>query len=398
MTRLFDPLRLGGLELANRIVKSATVEGLADDRGCATAELAELYAQWARGGTGLIITGMVTILAGFSLTPHEVGLWDDMQIRPLRRALDAAHRHGARIFVQLSHAAPQLSRAAARRLGNFAPSPGLNRTNLLRNRALSQEQIAQIIQAFGSAARRAREAGADGVQLHAAHGYLLSRFLSPLHNRRRDSWGGDLKRRAALLREVAASIRRQAGSDFPIAVKLNAHDAARGGLTPEESVRVARWLEEWGVAAIEVSAGTGDVGLGFYPNRGQIPLDLGFRFLQQEFGVPPRLLPWLTPVIRRAQRQVAFGKEAYFLPEAQRIAEAVRVPVLAVGGIRSRSTAARIVDETPVAMISMARPLVRQPDLVQRWQAGSGVAACTSCNRCFVALALGESLRCREPA
>jgi 2,4-dienoyl-CoA reductase-like NADH-dependent reductase (Old Yellow Enzyme family) len=264
-------------------------------------------------------------------------------------------------------------------------------------RALRDEELVDICRAFGSAARRARDAGADGVQLHAAHGYLLSRMLSPLHNRRRDDWGGNFDRRLALLDQALRAIRSEAGADFPIAVKLNAHDGeVSGGLSLEQSARIAARLERSGVVAIEVSAGTADVGLSFYPNRGGIPRDLARQFLREQVGIPRLGLPLLEPLLRHADKRVAFTGEAYFLDEARRIAEAVSIPVIAVGGIRSRDTAERILDQTRVSLVSLARPLVRQPDLARRWEAGGdAAAACTSCNRCYVALGLGRRLRCR---
>jgi len=400
MSRLFEPINLGGITVRNRIAKSAMVEGLGDERGRATAAMVALYERWAKGGVGLAITGMVTIIPGFSVTAHEVGLWEDAQIEPLRAVVEATHRHGSRILVQLCHAPPQLTARTARRFGNPAPSAGVNRVNLMPSRALRDDELLDIARAFGDAARRARDAGADGVELHAAHGYLLSRMLSPLHNRRRDDWGGNFDRRMALLEQVLRSIRSQAGADFPVAVKLNAHDGeVKGGLSLDQSARVAARLERSGVVAIEVSAGTADVGLSFYPNRGGIPRDLARQFLREQVGVPRLGLPLLEPLLRHAEQRVAFSEEAYFLDEARRIAEAVSIPVIAVGGIRSRDKAERILNQTRVSMVSLARPLVREPDLVREWEADrEAVASCTSCNRCYVALGLGYRLQCRAQA
>ncbi len=392
---LFDPVALGDVLVPNRIVKSAMAEGRSDERGLPTPALARLYERWARGGVGLCITGMAHVQRGYAFTDHEIGLFDDGAVEPLVEVTRAVHRHGGRIFAQLCHAPPQLPRAKARRLGAVAVSPGLSRTNMLRHRAIRDDELCALARDFGSASRRAREAGFDGVQLHAAHGYLLSRLVSPLHNRRTDRWGGSFYRRVAFLEEVCEEIHRAAGRDFPVAVKLNAHDGVPEGLTVGEAVHVARRLEAVGVVAVEVSAGTADVGLGCYPNRGEIPVDLGKEFLAQELPFLRPALPFVGPYLRAVGRSVALREEAYFLPLARRFAESLSIPVICVGGIRSLETARRIVEETPVAMVSLARPLVRQPHLPRLWREGrSPEATCCSCNRCFVQLGLGRPLRC----
>jgi 2,4-dienoyl-CoA reductase-like NADH-dependent reductase (Old Yellow Enzyme family) len=394
---LFDPITLSGVTVPNRIAKSAMVEGRADAAGRATDDLVALYERWARGGVGLCITGMAYVLRGWSLTPHELGMHDDSVIEPLGRVSDAVHRHGSRLFVQLCHAPPQILREKARRLGSLAPSPGWSRTNLLRQRAFREAEILEITRAFGAAARRARDARVDGVEIHAAHGYSISRFLSPLHNRRQDRWGGDPDRRLAFLGAIYREIRAQAGADFPVIVKLNAHDGVPHGLTVDESLAMARKLEAWGIAGVEVTAGTADVGLGFYPNKGEIPLDLGQAFLGREFPWIRPALPFFGPVLERIGRSVALREEAYFGNEARRFAESLKIPVIQVGGIRSRDTAERIVSDGRVAMVSLGRPLVHSPSLPSEWRAGQRDASgCTSCNRCFVRLALGETLGCDQ--
>jgi len=393
---LFDPITINGVTIRNRIVKSAMAEGLADAGGRPTPALIDLYRRWARGGVGLAITGMTYIDPRFSFTDRELGLYDDALVAPLRALTDAVHEHEGRVFAQLNHAPPQIPRAKAVAHGPRAASWGLCRTNFTLGRPYSDAELRAVVRAFAAAAGRARDAGFDGVQLHAAHGYLLSRFLSPRHNRRRDRWGGDFEGRLALLRETLAAVRAEVGPAYPVAIKLNAHDGAAGGLELEDALRVARRLEaEALLDAVEVSAGTADVGLGFYPNRGGIPLDLTDRFLGAELPLLRPLLPLLRPLFWRAAEQVALRQEAYFLPEARRFAAELRVPVICVGGIRSRAVAEQILAETSVAMVSLARPLVRQPALPRAWQRGSSLqAACSSCNRCFVQIGLDQPLRC----
>jgi 2,4-dienoyl-CoA reductase-like NADH-dependent reductase (Old Yellow Enzyme family) len=392
---LFEPITINGVRIPNRIVKSAMAEGRCDAEGRPTPALARLYEKWSRGGVGLAITGMAHIRKHQGYTGKEIGLYDDALVEPLRALTAAVHRHPGKIFAQICHAPPQVSPATAKRYGCGAPSTGFNRVNLRWDWALPGSELEALVRDFGAAARRAREAGFDGVQLHGAHGYLLSRMISPRHNRRTDRWGGDFDRRLTFLREVYRAIRAEVGSDYPVIIKLNAHDAARRGLDLETAVRIGQRLQEWGMDANEVSAGTGDVGLGFYPNRGEIPVGLGKRFLAQQFAILRPVVPALGPIIRVLSRSVAFPGEAYFEPLARRFAEALRIPVLCVGGIRSRAVAERILRETPIAMVSMARPLVREPHLPRAWQKDpDAVAACTSCNKCFAQIGLGRPLAC----
>lgn len=392
---LFDPIRINGLTLPNRVVKSAMVDGLGR-RGVATQGTADLHERWSKGGVGLAVLGMSAVMPGCALTDHELYFDCDASILPLRRVAEAVHRHPGKLFVQLCHAPPQISRRAAQALGgSTSASAGFNKVNLQLDRALREDEILAIVAAFGSAAARVREGGADGVQLHSAHGYLLSRFLSPKHNRRRDAWGGSLENRMRLVLEVVRAVRAAVGADFPLVVKLNAHDGEPGGLTLDEGVEIGRRLEAAGVDALEISAGTGDVGLGFYPNKGEVPVALGKEFLRRGYPLVRPVLPGLGPVIERLAQQVRFEHEAYFWPEARRFAEALKIPVIAVGGIRSLQMAERILAESKVAMVSMARPLVRQPALPNAWRDGTATAAtCTNCNRCFVQVGLGEALRC----
>lgn len=392
---LFDPIRINGVTVPNRIVKSAMVVGHGE-RGRATPEMAQLYERWSKGGVGLSVTGMMAVMARSWLTPHQVHLEHDDTILPLKAVTDAVHRHDGKVFFQLCHAPPQSSREACKEWGgSTAPSAGFNKTNLLLDRALGEDEIWAIVTAFGAAAQRAKKAGADGVQLHGAHGYLISRFISPKHNRRRDAWGGSFEKRLRFLEEVVRSVRSAVGRDFPVVIKLNAHDGEKGGLTLDEGVEVGRRLEAWGVDAIEVSAGTGDVGLGFYPNKGEVPLELGKRFLEQQFPLMGPVTRFLDPAIGVLSRSARLEREAYFWPEARAFADAVSIPVIAVGGIRTLAMAERILAESKVAMVSMARPLVRQPDLPNLWKSGEAAATtCTSCNRCFVQVGLGQPLRC----
>jgi len=398
VSMLFTPLRIGPVTVRNRIAKSAMAEGRCDADGRPLPSLVRLYERWAQGGVGLCMTGMAHVRRGYSFTGQEIGLYDDSLIAPLREVTESVHRHESRIFAQICWAPPQLPRSKARALGATAPSAGFNKTNLLFDRSLTDREIEDIVMDFGEAARRAREAGFDGVQLHGAHGYLISRMLSPKHNRRSDRWGGDFERRLAFARAIFGATRRAVGADYPVMVKLNVHDGEPGGMDVDTGVRIAQSMAGWGVDAIEVSAGTGDVGFGCYPNKGGIPLASGKQYVHKNFPALKMLGPLVDVTLGAVGRRVGFPGEAYFEPLARRVAEAVSIPVLCVGGIRSLAVAERIVRDTPIAMISLGRPLVREPELPNRWRDGTtSVAACTSCNECFTHIGLGFPLSCRAP-
>ncbi len=219
-----------------------------------------------------------------------------------------------------------------------------------------------VAEAFGNAAVRAREAGVDGVQIHAAHGYLLSEFLSPFYNRRNDQYGGSVANRVRLLLEVAHNIRDKAGDRFPVMVKMNSEDFVTGGLTVEEMLEVASILENAGIDSIELSGGT--MYSGDY-----------------------------VPV--RPGRLDTENKEAYYLEAAKKFKERVRVPLMLVGGIRSYSVAERIVREGIADYVSLSRPLIREPDLINRWKSGdTGKAKCLSDNACYEPVKAGDGLYC----
>lgn len=393
---LFDPIKINDVTIPNRIVKSAMDEGLGDHDGRPQTPLIKLYESWAKGGVGLAITGMAYIRKHHSFTGHDIGLYEDALIEPLRTLTDAVHRHGGKVFAQICHAPPQLPRENLKRLGAVAPSARFYSTSMLYHRSLTDAEIQELVSDFAQAASRAKRAGFDGIQLHGAHGYLISRFLSPLYNKRKDRYGSSFDGRLTFLKEIYLAIRSNVGSSFPITIKLNAKDGCRKGLTLETSLNIGKKLQKWGFDAIEVSAGTAEEGLSFYPNRGKIPIELGKDFLRKEFPSLRFLLPFTDPILRAAARRVEFTEEAYFFQEANQFADILDIPIICVGGIRSKKKAEEILTKSRIAMISMARPLLRQPDLPNLWKDNrSLVATCTSCNQCFVSLGLYKSLACR---
>lgn len=345
---LFEPFSFAKIELGNRIVRSATYEKRADVDGFVTEELIAFYEELARGGAGLIITGNALVHVTGRSVPQMLCIHNDFYIDKLRKLTDAVHRLGGIIGMQLVHGGRQCFPALLGGGQPIAPSEVYDPSIRVTPRAMTNEEIWEIIEAFGDAARRAMYAGFDGVQIHGAHGYLVSGFLSPHTNRRDDYWGGDEERRFHFLEEVCKAIRKEVGQGYPVMIKLNADDFIGGGLGPDESVRVAGKLEELGLCAIEVSGGMYESGL----KTAQINI----RSVEQE---------------------------AYFRGFARQFKQGLGIPVILVGGLRSRSLAEDILMSGDADLVSVSRPLIREPDLPDKFREGKEKADCISCNGCM---------------
>lgn len=392
MSRVFEPATLCGIRLRNRIVRSATHEGLADERGAPTPALAALYRRLASGGAGLIITGEAAVMTNGRSAGHgSLMIHDDKLIPSYRRLVKAVHALDTPVVLQLQHCGRQTSSKATGEIP-VAPSPLHDR--FYRDdvpRELSGDEIQLVIECFAQAARRAREAGFDGVQLLAAHGYLLSQFLSRHTNHRNDRWGGALENRFRILGEIIRLCRRRLGA-FPIMVKLNAYDGAPHGMRLDESIRVAVMLEEAGCDAIEVSCGIFEDGLNTARGR-SIPVDAAFAFLSpyKDFSPPKKLLfRALAPLLIRRHRPF----ENYNVPAAAAVKRAVSIPVMVVGGITRLDDMEAILEGGAADFISMARAFVIEPDIVNRLRSGAQrESRCLKCNYCSIGLMVAP-LRC----
>ena len=359
MPTLFTPTSIKNLTLPNRFIRSATWEGLAAENGDCTPELADLMENLAGENAGLIITGHAYVNLAGQATLRQLGIDNDSRFKGLSELTAAVHRRGGRIMIQLAHGGLR----ADAKFSNMTPMGPSVAEGLLEppGREMTVEDIRQAVDAFGQAARRAQAAGFDGVQIHAAHGYLLSQFLSPAFNRRDDDYGGDIQNRARILLEAFNRIRQAVGHHFPIFVKINTEDFIEKGLTREDSMQVAAMLDKAGVDAIEVSGGT---------------------FLSGK-NIPFR-------------REITFEREqAYFRQAAKALKANIRAPVILIGGIRSYLLAERLVDEGFADYISMSRPFIREPRLIARWQSGDlRKATCISCNGCLGAARSGKGVYC----
>jgi 2,4-dienoyl-CoA reductase-like NADH-dependent reductase (Old Yellow Enzyme family) len=347
--RLFSEAVLGNMSVRNRFVRSATWEGMCDPEGRPQEKLAALYGDLSRGRVGLVITGYTYVSPEGKQMPGKMGICSGAFAGEMKALCRAVQEEGGKICMQLVHCGGQTTGKMAGRQP-LAPSSVEVPQFPEIPAAMTRKEIDRVAGAFGEGAGRAREYGFDAVQLHAAHGYLINQFLSPLTNRREDEYGGSGEKRRRFLMEVYRSVRSAVGGGFPVMVKLNGSDFLEGGLEIEEAVAAARVLDEEGIAAIEVSGGT--------PASGK-----------------------LSPVRVKIKTE---EDEGYNLPLAERIKSAVSCPVIGVGGFRSIEVAGEAVGRGAVDFISLSRPLIREPGLVKRWEEGDRARAeCISCNGCF---------------
>jgi len=361
METIFETTTINGLELGNRLVRSATWEGLGDSDGSVNERVIDVYRELADGGVGLIITGYIAVRADGRQASTQLRADDDRFIPGLAKLSDAAHAHGGKVVAQIVHCGGQADRGATR-LDPVAPSAVASPGYPEVPRELSSADIADIISCFASAARRLKATGYDGVQFHGAHGYLLAQFLSPSRNRRQDGYGGSVENRSRFAREVYAAVRAEVGPDWPVMIKLNANDFLEGSTTEEDAGHLAAALAEAGIDAIEVTGGTGGSGkLGAARSKIETEAD-----------------------------------EAYFLPQAEAIrAAAPGVPIMLVGGMRSLEKMEAVLAAGSADYFSMARPLIREPGLPKRWAEGDRRRAdCVSCSGCFGPAGKGEGIRC----
>jgi 2,4-dienoyl-CoA reductase-like NADH-dependent reductase (Old Yellow Enzyme family) len=389
MSILFAPIRIADLELKNRFVRSATDEGLAKQSGEVTEELMARYRTLAKGQVGLIISSHLYIHRLGRAHKCQAGIHSDDMIPGLKKLVGAVHEEGGKILLQLSHAGRQTSKDVIGRTP-LGPSPaGRDPVKFVKPKRMSEEEIREAILAFGQAARRAKEACADGIQLHGAHGYLINQFLSPFFNRRKDEWGGTDQNRFRFLKEAFLESKKALPTGLPILVKINSNDyTPRQGITPPLAARYAGFLKDLGIDGLEVSCGT--VVYSFmHTCRGEVPI--------------PELisaLPWWKKTPAWIMLKGMVGKydlrEGYNLEAAKMIKPVLgQIPLLLVGGLRRVSQMEEVLNEGFADLISMSRPFIRDPFLVKHLQEGKvDRVSCVSCNRCVAAVASNQPVRC----
>jgi 2,4-dienoyl-CoA reductase-like NADH-dependent reductase (Old Yellow Enzyme family) len=364
MSLLFEPMKIKNVEIKNRFVRSAAHDGCADQNGHVSEKQIKLFSDLSEGGVGLIITGIVYVHNSGQLLPHQNSIVRHEDIAGFKRLTAAVHDRETKIAVQLFHAGRQSARYYKNmEVQAIAPSYVDNDPYFTEKyRPMTEDEIWDIIQAFGDAATRAREAGFDAVQLHGAHGYLLSQSLSPQTNLRDDSWGGTLENRLRFHKELYTNIRSKIGEDYPVLIKIGVEDGLPEGLKFSEGKRAAQLLAHWGFDALEISQGL----------RGK-------RYESTEFR---------TKINRICD-------EAYFRDWSKEIKNLMDTPIMLVGGLRTFGLMEQIIKKGEADFISLCRPLIREPGIVNDWKSGDQHrATCISCNKCLEALVKGETLHC----
>ena len=389
---IFEEASLAGIKLKNRIIRSATHEGMADEKGFPTENLKKLYIRLAKGEVGAIITGYAGVQADGKSSLFAMSMIDsDESIPAYRETTNAVHEYGTPIILQIAHCGRQ-TRSKSTGLRTVAPSSLRDAFyNEDMPKELSEDEINEIIDNFVSAIVRANQAGFDGVQLHAAHGYLLSEFLSSYSNRRKDNWGGSTENKYRIVAEIFRRAKEQVG-DFPILVKMNAHDGRKNGMKIEEAVGIARMLEQSGCAAIEVSCGVFEDGL--YTMRGEkLPADAAMQYTFKYKKLPTLVKaiakPLLTAFMKQPKPLLKYNLEA-----AMQIKKAVKIPVIVVGGINNMDDINHLIKDCNMEFVSMSRPFIIEPNIAAKFKQGTQtVSKCIMCNYCAI---IGEEkpLKC----
>lgn len=340
-TIMYTPFSIGNTQIPNRLVASAIFEYGAD-HGKITERIKNRYRALANGGAGLIITGMQAVCVSGAVSPMMVHTEYDGYISDMHDIADIVHNKGGKLIVQLQHCGERTCQ-----------TDGYDRLAVCDKKisdtcmyhAATKSELHQIAMNFAVSALRCKQAGVDGVQIHSAHGYLINTFLSPSTNHRTDEYGGSIENRARFLFDVYDAMRQAVGNDFIIGIKFPFSDLNEQSITPEESLFVCKELVNRGIHFIEVSAGM----------------------------VMDNSSASHAPVIR---------KQAPFLPYAARLADEIAIPVISVCGYRTPDVIENALTETNIAAVSFGRPLIREPDLPNRWKQDQSPAACISCNRC----------------
>ncbi|MFX1304938.1 MAG: NADH:flavin oxidoreductase [Promethearchaeota archaeon] len=355
---LFSPEKIGTVRIKNRIVRSATYMRSAEKYGYVGNKLIDIYSELARGGTGLIISGFTAVDPGGTASPYQMCLYDDSFMAGQKRLADAVHDYAdTKIAAQIAHMGHQ---GRHPKYPTVAPSPIPSKYTGITPQELTTEEVYKFIKNFINTGRRVYECGYDMVQLHAAHGYFLSNFISPYTNKRKDDFGGTTQKRAKILIDIYNGLRDELGKDFPIIIKLQTEDFIPNGISFNEGVELAKILSETGFDAIEPSGG----------------------------GTETQALTKHTFPSKRIKSP---QDENYFLPIVKAIRPHMnKTALILMGGIKNPLFAERVLKDKIADFIAMSRPLIYEPELPNRWKAGDySPAKCISCNACFMSMGKG---------
>lgn len=388
---IFESVNISGIELKNRIIRSATHDGLADENGAPTKRMIKKYEYLAKNDVGCIITGYAGVSEnGMSPYPAMLKIHNDENIEAYKKLTNAVHSYCTPIILQLAHCGRQTSSG---KIGVQKQAPTAMRHLFYPDKAqeLTETEIYRIAENFVSAAERAEKAGFDAVQLHAGHGYLLHDFLSPYGNRRNDDWGGSTENRCRIVENIIIGIK--ARTSLPVWIKLSAQDNRAGGMNIDEAVKICKRLENAGCDAIEVSCGTVEDGMNTMRSR-MMPMEAVFKYREPCASFPEFMknvfLPcaqMVNPFIKQPQ-----PLENFNVFNAEKIKKEVSVPVIVVGGIHKLSDMKYIIDNNMADCISMCRPFICEPNLVKKLKKGVQTQSkCLMCNYCGLVIEKGET-------
>lgn len=357
--KVFEPTAIGSINLSNHFIRSATAEGLATSQGFCSAPLTTFMVRLAKGGAGLMITGHMAVSSEGRAGERQLCIWHDDYLPALMDMTRRVHEAGGKIVAQINHAGIFANTSLT---GEAAVGPTVRRhSDASICREMTSVDIRKTVKAFASASYLVKEAGFDGVQVHAAHGYLLSSYLSPHYNSRHDEYGGTAENRSRFLLEVVQAVRASTGGNFPVLVKMNVNDFLVNGICIDDVIDTAAAMEAAGVTAIELSGGT--------PESGKmIPARPG--------GIKPE-------------------NEGYYKEEAKYFKGKISLPLILVGGFRTLSVAEKFLQDGICDFIAMARPFICEPDLIIRWKSHEQTySSCNSDNLCYRPVHAGKGLYC----
>lgn len=349
MKTLFEEAKMGKILVKNRFVRSATWENMTTEDGHLTKKLFDIYEELAKSEVGLIITGYANVVKEEQPNHGMMGIYDDSFIDEYKKLTGLVHRFGSKIIMQVAYGGTKTTYNVGKRL-IYAPSEIAERSTNVVGKAMTKDEIEYIEDAFADAAKRVQQSGFDGVEIHAAHTYLINQFLSPYYNKRTDEYGGSLENRMRFLVEMYHKIREKVGNDFTVVVKLTSSEFFEGGLTFDETKIICRKLEAIGVNALDI---TGNIHA-----KARTMIDEVFDGYQ-------------------------FQKEGYFVEYAKVISNEVNIPIITVGGFKDIDLIEKILNESNIGFFGLSRPLLAEPDLIKRWRSGDRKKAiCISCSKC----------------
>lgn len=370
---VFTPGRIGPLTLRNRTIKAATYEGLSH-RGLVTQDLVDFHVAYAEGGVGMTTVAYLAVDRDGRTDRHQIH-WTDEAMPGLRVLTDAVHASGAAVCAQIGHGGP-VAEPRGNRSPALSPSARLNMIAMNKSQEATVADLQRIVASHARAATRAIEAGFDAVEVHLGHNYLASSFLSPKVNRRTDEYGGSLRKRARLAREIMQAVRDAVGDRIAIIAKMNMDDGVPGGFWLDEAIPVAQWIEADGsVDALEMTAGSSLLNP-MYLFKGDVPMDEFAAVMPQPVKAGVKLIG------HRLLKSYPYS-DGYLLEDAKQIRAAVDLPMILLGGVTDRAVMDTAM-ASGFAFVAMARALLREPDLIAKMQADEKRGSlCIHCNKCM---------------